>query len=126
MNNMVDNNHSTPLKTINLKTNKVHYLSDNKKTMCDINIGNTTSENHILWEASNLTVNCLTCIRKTGNSLEYIPYEKGQVITLSNGESAKVFIDDKKRYKHAIIVEIDNHLRVIDRDTKSLAYTNQI
>ncbi|PCR98719.1 hypothetical protein RT41_GL000941 [Lactococcus fujiensis JCM 16395] len=61
-----------------------------------------------------------------GNYLEYIPFEKGTIIELSSGDKVKVFLDDKRKYKNIIIVEFEKKLRVIDRATKSMAYTNQI
>lgn len=122
---MTNNNDNKLSKVIYLKSQKVHYLSENNKTLCDINVSDTANDNK-LWVDSDLEVDCLTCIKKVGNYLEYIPFEKGTIIELSSGEKVKVFLDDKRKYKNIIIVEFEKKLRVIDRATKSMAYTNQI
>lgn len=122
---MTNNNDNKLSKVIYLKSQKVHYLSKNNKTLCDIN-GSNTKKDDELWSDSDLEVDCLTCIKKVGNYLEYVSFEKGTILELSSGEKVKVFLDDKRKYKNVIIVEFENKLRVIDRATKSMAYTNQI
>ncbi|TXK47384.1 hypothetical protein [Lactococcus sp. dk322] len=71
---MTNNNDNKLSKVIYLKSQKVHYLSENNKTLCDINLSDTAKGNK-LWSNSNLEVDCLTCIKKVRNYLEYIPFE---------------------------------------------------
>ncbi|MQW23451.1 MULTISPECIES: hypothetical protein [unclassified Lactococcus] len=53
-------------------------------------------------------------------------FKVGEKIILSDGSEALVVVSDKKKYQNIIIVEFEKKLRVIDRATKSMAYTNQI
>lgn len=48
--------------------------------------------------------------------------EKLESIILSNGQKAKV-IPTKSNYQNILIVELDGVLRVIDKETKTLAQT---
>ncbi|ARE28039.1 hypothetical protein RU89_GL001067 [Lactococcus cremoris] len=49
----------------------------------------------------------------------------GDIITLSNGEKATIVSADINTYKHALIVELENHdVRVVDRETLTLAKAN--
>ena len=49
----------------------------------------------------------------------------GDIITLSSGEKATIVSADINTYKHALIVELENHdVRVVDRETLTLAKAN--
>ena len=49
-------------------------------------------------------------------------YERGDIITLSNGQKATIVTADTDKFKNIIIVELEDHdVRVVDRETLTLA-----
>ena len=113
-------------KIINLRTRKIHYLKTDRSTLCHYSVEGVKEDGSMLWQETSKEVDCRSCIQKFNREYERIHplkfIDKGTVISLSTGELATVVVDDPKKYKNIIIVQTkENTLRVIDRETRTMA-----